>query len=205
MQANLVHNLPVKRAHMINRIHKNRRNTTDISKLIKYTKVLDETRQLKTCPPNHHFELRYSVIFVLTQVNGRTAKLKEIGPRGLWRATDKEETGDTHDNSSLPIYTQKYCGVLTAKQFQDLCDNFYMEAQSHETMGMFGAPGFGISWTPAIPFQTDDHDWYNDTVYVFPFVVAVPNNKKRIKFSDCALVATNYNKLEKAIRNKFTS
>jgi hypothetical protein len=51
---------------------------------------------------------------------------------------------------------RKWAGILTRPQFEALLDDTGMWAESTETMGSLGAPGFGFGLAPAISFRNDD-------------------------------------------------
>lgn len=62
---------------------------------------------------------------------------------------------------------RKWCVVLTREQFDEFIDRCGLIAESTETMGSIGAPGFGIGWSPAISFRGDDPDAIQNA-YVTP-------------------------------------
>lgn len=57
--------------------------------------------------------------------------------------------------------------MLTREQFDEFIDRCGLIAESTETMGSIGAPGFGIGWSPAISFRGDDPDAIQNA-YVTP-------------------------------------
>lgn len=51
---------------------------------------------------------------------------------------------------------RKWAGILSREQFDEFIDHCGLMAESTETMGSLGAPGFGFGWAPAISFTSDD-------------------------------------------------
>lgn len=62
---------------------------------------------------------------------------------------------------------RKWCAILTREQFDEFIDHCGLIAESTETMGNLGAPGFGFGWAPAISFRGDDPDAIQNA-YVTP-------------------------------------
>lgn len=60
---------------------------------------------------------------------------------------------------------RKWCAILEREQFDEFVEHCGMFAESTETMGSIGAPGFG--WAPAISFTSDDPDAIQ-SAYVTP-------------------------------------
>jgi hypothetical protein len=50
---------------------------------------------------------------------------------------------------------RKWCAMLNRERFEEFVDHCGLVAESTETMGSLGAPGFGIGWAPAISFRGD--------------------------------------------------
>lgn len=53
---------------------------------------------------------------------------------------------------------RKWCAMLDRKQFDEFVELCGLFAESTETMGSLGAPGFGFGWAPAISFNGDHED-----------------------------------------------
>jgi hypothetical protein len=68
---------------------------------------------------------------------------------------------------------RKWVGLLTRKQFDAFVDKLGLYAESTETMGSLGAPGFGFGWSPAISFNADLED-----AIVSAFVTPIPEMTK---------------------------
>jgi hypothetical protein len=68
---------------------------------------------------------------------------------------------------------RKWVAVLNRKQFDAFVSKLGLYAQSTQTLGSLGAPGFGIGWSPAISFTTDD-----DNAIVSAYVSPVPETSK---------------------------
>lgn len=62
---------------------------------------------------------------------------------------------------------RKYAGLLTRAQFDRLIEETGMWAETTETLGSIGAPGFGYGLAPAISFRNDDPDAIQ-SMYVTP-------------------------------------
>jgi hypothetical protein len=62
---------------------------------------------------------------------------------------------------------RKWCAVLDREQFDEFVDHTGLTADSCETMGSIGAPGFGYGWAPAISFNGDAYDAIQNA-YVTP-------------------------------------
>jgi len=62
---------------------------------------------------------------------------------------------------------RKHCNILNFEQFCDFLDHVGLVVEQCHTMGSLGAPGFGISWAPAVPFRGDDESAIQ-SAYVTP-------------------------------------
>ncbi len=62
---------------------------------------------------------------------------------------------------------RKWCTMLDREQFDEFVERCGLFAESTETMGSLGAPGFGFGWAPAISFRSDDPDAIQ-SAYVTP-------------------------------------
>jgi hypothetical protein len=58
--------------------------------------------------------------------------------------------------------------MLTKEQFQRFVASMGLVADSTETMGSIGAPGFGFGWSPAISFRDDGQERAILSAYVTP-------------------------------------
>ena len=87
----------------------------------------------------------------------------------LWDQTEGDEQyeysylEDRWENGSH----RKWCAILSRKQFDEFVERCGLIAESTETMGSIGAPGFGFGWAPAISFRSDDSDAIQ-SAYVTP-------------------------------------
>jgi hypothetical protein len=68
---------------------------------------------------------------------------------------------------------RKWCAILDRQQFEEFLDRCGLTAESTETMGSLGAPGFGFGWAPAISFNSDDPD-----VILSAYVTPIPETSK---------------------------
>ena len=62
---------------------------------------------------------------------------------------------------------QKFCGILDREQFDKFIDHCGLVAETTETLGSIGAPGFGYGWAPAISFISTNPDAIQ-SAYVTP-------------------------------------
>jgi hypothetical protein len=69
---------------------------------------------------------------------------------------------------------RKWTALLTREQFDDFVDALGLYAESTETMGSLGAPGFGFGWSPAISFTADHED-----AILSAYVTPVPEVEKK--------------------------
>jgi hypothetical protein len=87
----------------------------------------------------------------------------------LWDQTEGDERyeygylEDRWENGSH----RKWCAILDREQFDDFVQQCGLIAESTETMGSLGAPGFGFGWAPAISFTSHDSDAIQ-SAYVTP-------------------------------------
>lgn len=68
---------------------------------------------------------------------------------------------------------RKWCAILNRQQFDEFVEHCGLSAESTETMGSLGAPGFGFGWAPAISFISHDSDAIQ-SAYVTP----IPETKR---------------------------
>jgi hypothetical protein len=96
--------------------------------------------------------------------------------RKLWDTTESDEQyeygyleGDWERGKH-----RKWCGLLTKEQFNRFVEATGLVADSTETMGSLGAPGFGFGWSPAIAFNDDGSQRAILSAYVTP----IPETRK---------------------------
>jgi hypothetical protein len=63
---------------------------------------------------------------------------------------------------------RKWCAMLTKAQFSEFVRATGLVAESTETLGSIGAPGFGFGWSPAISFRDETCDQAILSAYVTP-------------------------------------
>ena len=105
------------------------------------------------------------------------ARFRPPQVRKLWDMTEGDEQyeysyleGDWEKGKH-----RKWCGLLTKEQFQNFVESVGLVADSTETMGSLGAPGFGFGSSPAISFRDDGDEWALLTAYVTP----IPETRKQ--------------------------
>ncbi len=62
---------------------------------------------------------------------------------------------------------RKWCAILDREQFDEFVDHCGLYAETTETMGSLGAPGFGFGWAPAISFTSHETEAIQNA-YVSP-------------------------------------
>lgn len=105
----------------------------------------------------------------------------------LWEIT---ENGDSDVGACLDEkwwIHRKYCGILNRDEFHEFVTHCNLEAESCETMGSIGAPGFGFSCAPAISFQCRGSS-HEANAYVTP----VPGEHLFKRFPDRDLLTEKF-------------
>ena len=104
------------------------------------------------------------------------ARFRPPQVRRLWDVTEGDdgyEYGYLEDDWEHGKH-RKWCGLLTKEQFEKFVTATGLVADSTETMGSLGAPGFGFGWSPAISFRDDGSERAILSAYVTP----IPEVKK---------------------------
>ena len=68
---------------------------------------------------------------------------------------------------------RKWCAILEREQFDNFVDHCGLFAESVQTMGSIGAPGFGYGWAPAISFNG-----HHDDCFANAYVTPLPESKR---------------------------
>lgn len=102
----------------------------------------------------------FSVIYSADVPSG--VSVRDFTPpqaRRLWQRT---ESGPSEYSYLEGRWTKgkhrKWAALLDREQFNEFVQTLGLYADSTETMGSLGAPGFGFGWSPAISFTSDDQD-----------------------------------------------
>lgn len=100
------------------------------------------------------------------------ADVLDFAPPNVAELWDETEDDGQYDCDDLEGdwehgHHRKWCGLLDREQFEDFLDRCRLFAETVETMGSLGAPGFGFGWAPAISFRGDDHNAIQ-SAYVTP-------------------------------------
>lgn len=82
----------------------------------------------------------------------------------LWDETEDDRQYEGYWEQG---HHRKWCAILDQEQFEEFVDHCGLFAETTETMGSIGVPGFGYGWSPAVLFRSDDPDAYRDA-YVTP-------------------------------------
>jgi hypothetical protein len=69
---------------------------------------------------------------------------------------------------------RKLAALLDLPQFEKFLEDTELVADSVETMGSIGAPGFGFGWAPAISFDNRDPEDGFSNAYVTPVPTEIP-------------------------------
>jgi hypothetical protein len=87
----------------------------------------------------------------------------------LWDETEGDEQYELNylEGCWESGHHRKWCAILDREQFDEFVDHCGLTADSTETMGSLGAPGFGYGWSPAISFDSDNSDALQNA-YVTP-------------------------------------
>ena len=119
--------------------------------------------------------MQFSVIYSVDVPND--ADVLDYAPPNVadW---DETEDDDNYEFGYLEGcweggHHRKWCAILTRDQFEEFVDRCGLTAESTETMGSLGAPGFGFGWAPAISFNSDDPD-----AILNAYVTPIPETNK---------------------------
>jgi hypothetical protein len=93
----------------------------------------------------------------------------------LWDETESDESFDYGylEGRWEGGHHRKWCAVLNREQFDKFVSALGLYAESTETMGSLGAPGFGMGWSPALSFTSEDQD-----AILSAYVTPVPETAK---------------------------
>ena len=109
----------------------------------------------------------------------RTESIARFRPPRARRIWDQTEGDRQYEYSYLEGEWErgkhrKWCAVLDKGQFAEFVQATGLVADSTETLGSLGAPGFGIGWAPAIAFNDDS----NDRAILSAYVTPVPETRR---------------------------
>ena len=120
--------------------------------------------------------MQFSVIYSV-DVPEDTHVLDYAPPKvsDLWDETEDDAEYDCDDLEGEweHGHHRKWCAILDREQFEDFLDRCRLFAETVETMGSLGAPGFGFGWTPALSFRGDDPNAIQNA-----YVTPVPETSK---------------------------
>jgi hypothetical protein len=133
--------------------------------------------------------MRFSVIYSVDLP--RDLPVHRVAPPGrMWELT---EHGKTQMSEVFPKGKhRKWCAILNRRQFNRFVEVTDLSADSTETMGSIGAPGFGIGWAPAISFNSEDTDCYQNA-----YVTPVPS--RFVRKSGKPLTERDWERIRKAV------
>ena len=118
----------------------------------------------------HENAMQFSVIYSVDIPQG--VSIKNFAPPQVGRLWTLTEGDQQYEYSYLEGRWEKgrhrkWTALLTRNQFDAFVGKLGLHAESTETMGSLGAPGFGFGWSPAISFTSDDQDAIT-SAYVTP-------------------------------------
>lgn len=117
----------------------------------------------------------FSVIYSVDVPDG--VSIKDYAPPQVSRLWSLTESGESEyaylEGQWEKGKHRKWVAMLTRRQFDAFVDKLGLYAESTETMGSLGAPGFGFGWSPAISFSGD----YEDAI-VNAYVTPIPETSK---------------------------
>jgi hypothetical protein len=156
-------------------------NGNNDSYLNRYSLILIDDTDYSSVQNNHlsHKDaaMKFSIIYSVDVPRyGKVSRFTPPHVRKLW---DKTEGDEQYDFNYLQGewkrgHHRKWCAILTKEQFEEFVSHCGLTAESTETMGSLGAPGFGFGWSPAISFRSDDCDAIQ-SAYVTP----LPETRKQ--------------------------
>lgn len=119
--------------------------------------------------------MQFSVIFSVDVPQG--VSVKEFAPPQVGRLWSMTEAGESEYSYLEGRWEKgkhrKWAALLNRKQFDAFVSRLGLFAESTETMGSLGAPGFGFGWSPAISFTADHED-----AIVSAYVTPLPETSK---------------------------
>jgi len=120
--------------------------------------------------------MQFSVIYSADVPEG--VSIKDYAPPQVGRLWSLTEGDEQFEYSYLEGRWEKgkhrkWVALLTRKQFDAFVSKLSLYADSTETMGSLGAPGFGFGWSPAISFNADHED-----AIVNAYVTPIPQRTK---------------------------
>lgn len=86
----------------------------------------------------------------------------------------ENEDADENVYEETKLRERKWCAILTKEQFTAFVEKVGIFADPTPTMGSIGAPGFGISWTPAVSFR-NGHAGENVSAVLSAYVTPIPS------------------------------
>lgn len=117
----------------------------------------------------------FSVIYSVDVPAG--VSVREFAPPQVGRLWSMTETGESEYSYLKGPWEKgkdrKWTAFLTRRQFDAFVEKVGLYAESTETMGSLGAPGFGFGWSPAISFSADHQD-----AIVNAYVTPIPETSK---------------------------
>lgn len=98
--------------------------------------------------------------------------------RRIWVLTERADKAEDTDYPEEYDRHRKWCGLLTPAQFTEFVEHCGLYPEETPTMGMLGAPGFGMGWAPAMVFDCEGGVYGNGMMqaYVCPILKHDPGD-----------------------------
>lgn len=100
----------------------------------------------------------FSVIYSADVPQG--VSIRDYAPPQAPRLWQQTESGPSEYSYLKGRWTKgkhrKWAAMLDRERFDEFVGKLDLYAETTETMGSLGAPGFGFGWSPAISFTSDD-------------------------------------------------
>ena len=105
--------------------------------------------------------MQFSVIYSVDTPQG--VSIRDYAPPQVSRLWNLTEGDEQYEYSYLEGRWEKgkhrqWVALLTRKQFDAFVSKLGLYAESTETLGSLGAPGFGFGWSPANSVHADHED-----------------------------------------------
>ena len=142
--------------------------------------------------------MKYSIIYSVDVPRKESIKRYLHPQRHLFKLTEGDEQYDYGylENEWKKGKHRKLCALLNQNQFDKFIDKTGLIAESTETMGSLGAPGFGIGWAPAISFT--GYDEYNPVI-LNAYVTPIPEIERKDGFTE-----RDWERIKKVIIRKYS-
>ena len=142
--------------------------------------------------------MKYSIIYSVDVPKKESIRRYLPSQRHLFDLTEGDEQYDYGylENEWEKGKHRKLCALLNQNQFDKFINDTRLIAESIDTMGSIGAPGFGIGWAPAISFI--GYDEYNPVIQN-AYVTPIPEIERKNGFTE-----RDWERIKKVILRKYS-